>query len=324
MANAAYWFKHDSNAKDDYRCMLLIDQLGMEGYGIFWVLIETLREQDRYRYPMSMLPILAKRYGTSAEKIKAVVTGYGLFDVFEDSTFSSPTLLKRMGEYDALVEKKRIAGAAGGRKKAEHLADAKQVLGSSLADAKQQLSTTLPIGEDRIGVDRIREEHNGGAEKKRSSGKSAVVSIRPYECEVSVVLEHLNSVTGKGYKKDIDGHIAARLAEGYTVEDCISVIDVKAKDSHFQKDNKKFMNQSTLFRPGNFERYVNEVPVGSRNGVRFAEWSSEKKIKLLRSHQVEVFGSLDAVDGLSVDQRMIRMQVAYDAGEFKLSSELQP
>lgn len=92
MANAAYWFKHDSNAKDDHKIMLLMDQLGLEGYGIYWVLIETLREQEGYRYPIAMLPILAKRYMTSSEKMRAVVLNYGLFDVYEDDLFASPSL----------------------------------------------------------------------------------------------------------------------------------------------------------------------------------------------------------------------------------------
>ena len=125
MAQAAYWFKHDTNAKDDYKCMLLIDQLGLEGYGIFWILIETLREQDGYRYPIAMLPILAKRYGTSGEKMKAVVTGYKLFEVFEDDTFSSPALIRRMDDYDVLVESRRKGGSLGGKRRAENAAQAK-------------------------------------------------------------------------------------------------------------------------------------------------------------------------------------------------------
>ena len=40
------YFPHDSNAKDDPKCMVLIDQLGMEGYGIYWVLIELRDTTD--------------------------------------------------------------------------------------------------------------------------------------------------------------------------------------------------------------------------------------------------------------------------------------
>lgn len=48
--NLNNWFKHDSNAKDDFKCMFIIEQLGCEGYGIFWILVETLRDQKDYRW----------------------------------------------------------------------------------------------------------------------------------------------------------------------------------------------------------------------------------------------------------------------------------
>ena len=43
MARTNCYFPHDSNAKDDPKCMILIDPLGPEGYGIYWVLVEILR-----------------------------------------------------------------------------------------------------------------------------------------------------------------------------------------------------------------------------------------------------------------------------------------
>ena len=45
MKKDAYYFPHDSNATEDPKMMLLIDELGMEGYGIFWMLLEALRNQ---------------------------------------------------------------------------------------------------------------------------------------------------------------------------------------------------------------------------------------------------------------------------------------
>ncbi len=58
MAKDAYYFSHDSNAKDDPKCMLLIEELQLEGYGIYWVLIETLREQENFKYPLKMIYII--------------------------------------------------------------------------------------------------------------------------------------------------------------------------------------------------------------------------------------------------------------------------
>ena len=39
MSKDCYYFPHDSNAKDDPKCVLMIEQLGMEGYGIYWMLV---------------------------------------------------------------------------------------------------------------------------------------------------------------------------------------------------------------------------------------------------------------------------------------------
>lgn len=104
------YFPHDSNAKDDPKCVLLIEQLGMEGYGIYWMLIETLREQPNYRYPLNLLSALARRYNTTGEKVKAVVCSYGLFQIENDEFFFSHSLIERMRP---LEERKLLASKAG-------------------------------------------------------------------------------------------------------------------------------------------------------------------------------------------------------------------
>lgn len=108
----AYYFPHDSNAKDDPKCVLLIEQLGLEGYGIFWVLIETLREQPNFSYPLKLISALARRYNTTSEKMKAVVLSYDLFKLEEESFFVSESLNRRMNIY--LDKKKKLSEA--GRK----------------------------------------------------------------------------------------------------------------------------------------------------------------------------------------------------------------
>lgn len=116
MAKDAYYFSHDSNAKDDPKCVLLIEQLGLEGYGIYWVLIETLRDQPDYRYPLSLTGALARRYNTTNEKVKTVINKYGLF-VVDDDNFFSLSLLERMAHLEDKREKARLAGLASARKR---------------------------------------------------------------------------------------------------------------------------------------------------------------------------------------------------------------
>lgn len=109
-----YWFRHDSNAKDDFKCMVLIEQLGCEGYGIFWILVETLREQKDYRYPFNLLGALARKYNTTQAKIETVVKEYGLFDIDIDSFFFSHSFNRRMENLDKVKEQRRIAGLKSG------------------------------------------------------------------------------------------------------------------------------------------------------------------------------------------------------------------
>lgn len=112
MTKEAYWFKHDSNAKDDPKCIILIEELGLEGYGIFWVLVETLRAQPDFKAPLRILPAIARRHNTSTEKVKAVVTRYELFEVEAEEFFYSPSLIQRM---EPLIEKKKKLSLAGKR-----------------------------------------------------------------------------------------------------------------------------------------------------------------------------------------------------------------
>lgn len=103
----AYYFSHDSNAKDDPKCVLLIEQLGLEGYGIFWVLIETLRDQPEYKYPLVLIPALARRYNTTAEKMRTVIMQYGLFETENDEFFYSDSLNRRMENLSTFRESQR-------------------------------------------------------------------------------------------------------------------------------------------------------------------------------------------------------------------------
>ena len=114
MARDAFWFPHDSNAKDDPKISSVIDQLGLEGYGIYWIFVETLRDQPGYRYPLALIPVLARKYNSTAEKCRVVVGNYGLFVIDEGEFFLSPSLCRRMGKWDEKCELQRLKGLKSG------------------------------------------------------------------------------------------------------------------------------------------------------------------------------------------------------------------
>lgn len=94
---------------DDPKCMLLIDQLGMEGYGIYWALLEKLRTQPGLRLPLKVVPVLAKRLGTSEAKLRSVISGYGLFLTDDEGCFYAPALLDHL---DANTRRREAARRA--------------------------------------------------------------------------------------------------------------------------------------------------------------------------------------------------------------------
>jgi hypothetical protein len=104
-----FYFSHDSNARGDDKCLLLIDALGLEGYGAYWILIEILREQPDYTYPLKLIPAIAKRYYTTAEIMLSVINDFELFKVDDSNKFYSESLNRRMAFVEAKIEQTKQA-----------------------------------------------------------------------------------------------------------------------------------------------------------------------------------------------------------------------
>lgn len=120
MKKDAYYFPHDCNAKDDPKCARLIDEIGLEGYGVYWILIEKLREQPGYRYPLHLVQVIARQYNTTHELVSKVINEFDLFCVTK-SHFFSKSLNRRMGPLDERREKLSNAGKKGIRVKMSRL-----------------------------------------------------------------------------------------------------------------------------------------------------------------------------------------------------------
>lgn len=117
MTKDAYYFPHFCNARHDRKIKRVTKQLGVEGYGIYFMLLEVLREQTDYRYPISDIDLLADEFGTSEAKVVAVVKNYELFTVDKDSMFFSENLISNMQPYIKMKEQRVLAGKASAQKR---------------------------------------------------------------------------------------------------------------------------------------------------------------------------------------------------------------
>jgi hypothetical protein len=113
MKKDSYYFPHFYNARNDIKLRRVRKELGIEGYGIYFMCLEALREQADYKYPVSEIDLLADEFGTSEPKVNAIIFNYNLFD-FNEKVFWSEKLIEFMQPYLKMKEQRRIAGQKSG------------------------------------------------------------------------------------------------------------------------------------------------------------------------------------------------------------------
>jgi hypothetical protein len=110
----AYYFSHDSNAIIDPKILDMRADYGLEGYGLYWVIIEMLRNQVNYKLEYSKSTTRAIKTLSNASIdvqnfIKDCIEEYSLFKV-DQTYFYSESLIRRM-DYWADTRQKRTDAA---------------------------------------------------------------------------------------------------------------------------------------------------------------------------------------------------------------------
>ena len=89
MKKDAFYFPHFANARHDRKIKRMEKELGLESYAIYFKLLEILREQLDFSYPMDDLDLLADEIGTSEQKVRVVICNYQLLNIDEHNKFFS-------------------------------------------------------------------------------------------------------------------------------------------------------------------------------------------------------------------------------------------
>ena len=101
------YFTHDSNARNSDKIIPLRSKMGAEGYGIYFMILERLREEPSYM-SVKDYNMLAFDLRVDAAKVKAVVENFRLFVFTEDGKyFYSESFTRRMQAKDEKSEKAR-------------------------------------------------------------------------------------------------------------------------------------------------------------------------------------------------------------------------
>ena len=110
-----YYFSHDSRAQDDEKIIALRMEHGWAGYGLYWAIVERLRDAEDYTLKANF-KALGFALMADEETVRSVVEDYGLFSV-EDGRFFSESLIRRMERMDDKSRKAKEAAEARWAKK---------------------------------------------------------------------------------------------------------------------------------------------------------------------------------------------------------------
>lgn len=111
------YFPHDSDARSDDKIIALRIKHKWEGYGIYWALIEKLRDSKDYTLKVDY-NVLAFDLRSDAALIKSIINDFGLFAFTDDGEcFYSKSLNMRMKPLDDKRAKLSDAGKRGNERR---------------------------------------------------------------------------------------------------------------------------------------------------------------------------------------------------------------
>lgn len=123
MSKDPYYFPHDANASQDPKIMSMISRHGVAGYGMFWIVIERLRNESGYKIADKQYnwDALAMQMQCEPEAVKTFIENCIELELFikDDGFFYSPALLKRMIHLDNVRGQRKRAAEAMHEKRRE-------------------------------------------------------------------------------------------------------------------------------------------------------------------------------------------------------------
>mgnify|MGYP000901079575 CR=1 FL=1 len=116
MPKEAFYFSHDSNARNDPKILSMRCDYGLEGYAMYFMIVECLREEESYKLKLddNTCRALAMQMHCKVDAIKKFINDcINCYDLFlsDDKEFWSNSLLRRMEKMHDIREKRRLAAA---------------------------------------------------------------------------------------------------------------------------------------------------------------------------------------------------------------------
>ena len=189
------YFSHDSNARNDSKIIPLRMKLGIEGYGIYFMIIERLREETNYTC-LKDYDGLAFDFRTTKEKIKSVIEDFDLFEFTDDGYFYSKSLKQRMLIKDEKSKKRSEAGVLGNEKrwkkpKKNPIENQPVIANVSQCDENSSQVKESKVKESKVKESKVKDTHIKKSENSNFENfdEVEVEEIPTLETEIEIPLQ---------------------------------------------------------------------------------------------------------------------------------------
>lgn len=293
------YFSHDSNARNSEKLINVRMALGAEGYGIYFMIIERLREETNYM-SVKDYNMIAFDLRVDTSKVKRVVEDFGLFAFTENGEcFYSESLLRRMKMKDESSKKKSEAGKKGAAarwgKQPENIinsnnnvAGVNKNYSNAMAMPKENIARKEKESKEKISKDIVAASAADNSNKNLFAADSIEIRLSKYLYnKVLANKPNLKEPDYNKWAKHIDLLIRADKESPSTIRD---VIDYAASDSFWKstvlstrKLRDKFptleiqMRESKKKNTGYYKPKSNKTDYNSEDLAYLQEYKENKK-----------------------------------------------
>lgn len=205
-----YYFQHDYNARNDPKLQDVLIDLGVEGIGVFWCIIEQLYEQGG-TLPLRSCKSIAFALHVDCKVVDLLVYNYGLFKN-DGEKFWSESVLNRLNRRKDISDKRKLAALERWRKNLESQANAQEAAINNQVKSNAQAMQAECASNANAGhkEKKIKEKDNIKESIKEKSEPAKRFRPPTFEEVQSYIQE-------KGYSVDAEAFIAFYESKGWMV-----------------------------------------------------------------------------------------------------------
>lgn len=205
-----FYFQHDYNARNDPKLQDVLIDLGVEGIGVFWCIIEQLYEQGG-TLPIRSCKSIAFALHVDCNVVERLVHDYGLFKNDGEKMWSE-SVLNRLNRRKDISDKRKLAALARWRQNLENQSQASiQSTDNPIVSNANEMQVHITSNASAGHKEKEIKEKNNIKESNKEKHETAKRFVPPTLEEVKARIKEMN------YTFDAEAFIAFYQSKNWMV-----------------------------------------------------------------------------------------------------------